>query len=111
MEELLAQAQRLHLLRPLDIQFARMLAPPAEPALMLACACLSADAGAGHVCLPLALLTPDRLFNGRQPQLAETAWALAGKLTTDRWLQLLNAAPAVSDGSRPTPLVLDKQRL
>ncbi len=111
MEELLAQAQRLRLLRPLDIQFARMLAAPEEPAFMLACACLSADAGAGHVCLPLELLTPDGLFNGRQPQLAEAAWSLAGRLSADQWRGLLTASVAVGDGSWPTPLVLDKQRL
>jgi len=111
MEELLAQAQQLHLLRPLDTQFAHMLALPTEPALMLACACLSADAGAGHVCLPVELLTPDGLFNGRHPQLAEKAWSLAGKLSSDQWLHILLSSAAVSDGSRPTPLVLDKRRL
>ncbi|MEA9392507.1 exodeoxyribonuclease V subunit alpha [Acerihabitans sp. TG2] len=111
MEQLLAQAQQLRLLRPLDTQFARMLALPNEPALMLACACLSADAGAGHVCLPVEMLTRDGLFNGRHPQLAETAWSLAGKLSTDQWLSSLLSSAAVSDGSRPTPLVLDKQRL
>ena len=53
MEAILAEAQRLRLWRPLDVQFALMLATPAQPALMLACAQLSADAGAGraaHCC-------------------------------------------------------------
>lgn len=110
MEEILAEAQRLRLLRSLDVQFARMLATPAEPALMLASACLSADAGAGHVCLPVALLTPARLFDGRRPMLAQQAWLRAGSPSLDEWQQLL-ASSAVSDGSRPTPLVLDNQRL
>ncbi|MEN3258256.1 exodeoxyribonuclease V subunit alpha [Sodalis endosymbiont of Spalangia cameroni] len=111
MEEILAEAQRLRLFRPLDVQFARMLATPAEPALMLASACLSADAGAGHVCLPLALLTPARLFDGRMPTLAQQAWLRAGSPSLDDWQQHLLASNAVSDGSRPTPLVLDNQRL
>ncbi|NDL65529.1 exodeoxyribonuclease V subunit alpha [Acerihabitans arboris] len=111
MDVLIEQAQQLRLWRPLDIQFARMLAGPHEPALMLACACLSADAGAGHVCLPLALLSPAGLFNGRHPQLAEQAWRLAGKPTLDDWPRLLRASPAVSDGSSPSPLVLENGRL
>lgn len=111
MEEILAEAQRLRLFRPLDVQFAHMLATPAEPALMLASACLSADAGAGHVCLPLALLSPARLFDGRMLTLAQQAWLRAGSPSLDDWQQHLLASNAVSDGSRPTPLVLDNQRL
>lgn len=111
MEAILAEAQRLRLWRPLDVQFALMLATPAEPALMLACAQLSADAGAGHTCLPLALLTPERLFDGRMPPLAQQAWLQAGSPSQEDWQQRLLASPAVSDGSRPTPLVLDNQRL
>ncbi|WP_074012048.1 exodeoxyribonuclease V subunit alpha [Candidatus Sodalis sp. SoCistrobi] len=111
MEAILAEAQRLRLWRPLDVQFALMLATPAEPALMLACAQLSADAGAGHTCLPLALLTPERLFDGRMPPLAQQAWLLAGSPSQADWQHRLLASPAVSDGSRPTPLVLDNQRL
>lgn len=111
MEEILAEVQRLRFFRPLDVQFARMLATPAEPALMLASACLSADAGAGHVCLPLTLLTPARLFETRLPTLAKKAWLRAGSPSLDDWQQHLLASSAVSDGSRPTPLVLDNQRL
>lgn len=111
MESVFDQALALHLWRPLDIQFARLLADNHQPALQLAIACLSADAGAGHVCLPLSLLQPLRLFDGRYPQLAQQAWALAGEPDTARWQQLLLSSAAVSDGSRPTPLVLDNQRL
>lgn len=111
MEELFAQALQLRLLRPLDIQFARMLAAPHEAAMLLACACLSADAGAGHVCLPLELLAPAELFNGRHRPLADAAWELAGKPSADDWQRILIASPAISDGSRPTPLVLDNRRL
>ncbi|OZI13798.1 exodeoxyribonuclease V subunit alpha [Sodalis-like symbiont of Philaenus spumarius] len=111
MEAILAEAQRLRLWRPLDVQFALMLATPAEPAMMLISAWLSADSGAGHVCLPLALLTPERLFDGRMPPLAQRAWLQAGSPSQEDWPQRLLASPAVSDGSRPTPLVLDNQRL
>lgn len=111
MEDILSTAQRLRVFRPLDVQFARMLASSCEPALMLASACLSADAGAGHVCLPLVLLTSARLFGGRMPSLAQQAWRRAGGLSLDEWQKYLLASNAVSDGSRSTPLVLDKQRL
>ncbi|UVK79054.1 MAG: exodeoxyribonuclease V subunit RecD [Sodalis sp. Ffu] len=111
MERIIAQAQMLRLWRPLDIQFSRMLAAPSQLAIMLASACLSADAGAGHVCLPLALLTPARLFDGRYPNLARQAWQRAGRPSLDDWQRLLLTSTAVSDGSRPTPLVLDNQRL
>ncbi|MCR3755964.1 MAG: exodeoxyribonuclease V subunit RecD [Sodalis sp. Psp] len=111
MENILTEAQRLRLWRPLDVQFARMLATPAEPALLLASAHLSATAGAGHVCLPLTLLTPECLFDGSFLTLAQRAWQQAGSLSPEKWRQLLLASPAVSDGMRPTPLVLDNNCL
>ncbi|WP_413726682.1 exodeoxyribonuclease V subunit alpha [Sodalis sp. RH16] len=111
MNSLIEQAQQLRLWRPLDIQFARMLAAPDEIAVMLACACLSADAGDGHVCLPLSRLLPEGLFDGRYPELARRAWGLAGEPSLADWREILLASPAVSDGTRPTPLVLDNQRL
>ncbi|MGP4123705.1 MAG: exodeoxyribonuclease V subunit alpha [Sodalis sp. (in: enterobacteria)] len=111
MEEILADAQQMRLFRPLDVQFARMLAMSTEPALMLASACLSADVGSGHVCLPLALLTPAQLFEGRVPLLAQQAWLRAGSLSLKEWQQHLLASNAVSDGAYPAPLVLDNQRL
>lgn len=55
----LQQAQRLRLLRPLDVQFAQMVASEQQPALMLAAALVSRDAGEGHVCLPLEQLHPE----------------------------------------------------
>ena len=111
MNFLIERAQQLRLWRYLDIQFARMLAAPDEAALMLACACLSADAGAGHVCLPLEHLLPERLFDGRYPELAQHAWGVAGEPSLADWQRILQDSPAVSDGSRPTPLVLDNGRL
>lgn len=112
MEEIIAQARRLKLWRPLDVQFSRMLATSSQKALMLASACLSSDVGAGHVCLPLAILTPEQLFGGRYPNLAMHAWQRAGSPSLAEWQQLLLASSGVvSDGSRPVPLVLDNQRL
>ncbi|MGL9769416.1 MAG: exodeoxyribonuclease V subunit alpha [Sodalis sp. (in: enterobacteria)] len=111
MKAILAEAQFSRLWRALDVQFAFMLATPAEPALMLASAWLSADTGAGHICLPLALLTPERLFDGRMPRLAQQAWLKAGSPSQEDWQKCLLASPAVSDGRCSTPLVLDNQRL
>ncbi|MCX3307412.1 exodeoxyribonuclease V subunit alpha [Pantoea vagans] len=109
MLSLLLQAVEKRLLRPLDIQFARLVATESQPALLLAAACVSAEAGEGHVCLPLSNLCEDSLFAGRQPALAQAIWQAAGK--PDDWPSHLADWSAVSDGSRVTPLVLSNQRL
>nr|WP_145542686.1 exodeoxyribonuclease V subunit alpha [Yersinia frederiksenii] len=111
MMALLDQAVRDHLLRPLDVQFSRMIAGEDNPMLQLAAAILSAEAGAGHVCLPLSYLQPDELFGGRQPGLSQALWQAAGSPNKLLWIQSLNSSPAVSDGARPTPLVLQNDRL
>ncbi len=111
MMALLDQAVRDHLLRPLDVQFSRMIAGDDDPMLQLAAAILSAEAGAGHVCLPLSYLQPEHLFGGRQAELSQTLWQVAGAPDLSRWIQVLNNSPAVSDGSLPTPLVLQNERL
>ncbi|MFA3780142.1 exodeoxyribonuclease V subunit alpha [Yersinia sp. 1652 StPb PI] len=108
---LLDQAVRDHLLRPLDVQFSRMIAGDDDPMLQLAAAILSAEAGAGHVCLPLSYLQPEQLFGGRQAGLSQALWLAAGAPELSRWIQGLNNSPAVSDGSLPTPLVLQNERL
>lgn len=59
---LLEQAQALGVLRPLDLQFARVVATADQPDILLAAACLSAEAGAGHVCLMLEQLLPENLL-------------------------------------------------
>lgn len=109
MLSLLLQAVEKRLLRPLDIQFARLVATESQPALLLAAACVSAEAGEGHVCLPLSNLCEDSLFAGRQPALAQAIWQAAG--APDDWPSRLTDWSAVSDGSRVTPLVLSNQRL
>ncbi len=104
------QATALGALRALDVQFARMVAGD-NPAIMLAAACLSAEAGRGHVCLRLNELQPDTLFEGRFPALASGLWQAAGSPDEAEWLALLSQHSAVSDGSVATPLVLQQQRL
>lgn len=106
---LLEQAVTLRLLRALDIQFARLLADDDRPAHMLAAACLSAEAGDGHVCLPLSQLTQERLFNGRHPELAHAIWQAAGAPLD--WSTLLADWHALSASERPAPIVLSGDRL
>ncbi|MGO2158061.1 MAG: exodeoxyribonuclease V subunit alpha [Serratia proteamaculans] len=108
---LLEQAQALGVLRPLDLQFARVVAGSDEPEMLLAAACLSAEAGAGHVCLMLEQLLPENLFDGCQPELAQAAWLAAGQLDVAGWQQRLSASAAVGDGSTAMPMVLQQQRL
>lgn len=111
MMTLLEQAVRDHLLRPLDVQFSRMIAGDDDSMLQLAAAVLSAEAGAGHVCLPLSYLQPDQLFGGRQPTLSQALWQAVGAPEQQHWIQKLTSSPAVSDGLQPTPLVLQNNRL
>ncbi|WP_380183964.1 exodeoxyribonuclease V subunit alpha [Kalamiella sp. sgz302252] len=106
--QLLLSACEARLLRPLDVQFAHMVAGDEHPALMLAAACVSAEAGEGHVCLPLAHLSESLLFGGRHPELASQLWQAVGE---PDWHHLLSSAQAVGDGSTATPLVLHQQRL
>lgn len=105
----LQQAQRLRLLRPLDVQFAQMVASEQQPALMLAAALVSRDAGEGHVCLPLEQLHPEAFFAGRHPELAQALWQAAG--APEDWSACMRAQHAVSDGQSATPLVLYQHRL
>jgi exodeoxyribonuclease V alpha subunit len=58
---------------PLDVQFALMVAQ-AQPAVMLAAAILSRDAGEGHVCLPLSRLAEDELLSAKAAGLRGSCW-------------------------------------
>lgn len=106
---LLEQAITLRALRALDVQFAQLLADETQPARLLAAACLSAEAGEGHVCLPLSLLQRDTLFNGRHPELAQAIWQAAGE--PEDWPALLAGWSALSDSDCAAPLVLNNDRL
>lgn len=111
MIDILEQALALSVLRPLDVQFARVVANEAQPDILLAAACLSAHSRIGHVCLPLEQLLAENLFDGRQPELALAAWQACGQPGIADWQQKLAQAPAVSDGRIATPMVLQQQRL
>ena len=109
METLLLEAEQQKLLRPLDVQFALLVAQHDSPSVQLAAALLSRDAGEGHVCLPLNQLHEEAQAVGRAHALWQQLFALAGPLD-DIEAQLL-ASSAVSDGSEATPLVLSEGRL
>lgn len=109
MDELLLEAANQRLLRPLDVQFALMVAQDAHPAVRLAAAILSRDAGEGHVCLPLSRLAADDALSGKAAALREQLLAQAG--APDDWSTLLLSSAAVSRGERPTPMILCGERL
>lgn len=104
MQELLLGATEQYLLRQLDVQFAIMVAGE-QPAVMLAAAILSRDAGEGHVCLPLSRLVCD----DKTPPALQSCFALLGDGVD--WQRVLLSSSAVSDGSTPAPLILIGGRL
>lgn len=109
MDELLLEAANQRVLRPLDVQFALMVAHDAHPAVKLAAAVLSRDAGEGHVCLPVSRLRSAEFLSGKASEMREQLLALAG--SPDDWPALLLASSAVSVGDRPTPMILCGERL
>ncbi|WP_198148791.1 exodeoxyribonuclease V subunit alpha [Xenorhabdus hominickii] len=106
MMSLLQQAVSQKLLRPLDMQFAYAMIEDENPLLLLIAALLSAESGAGHVCLPLERISPKYLFEGRQPELAASLWSLAGEPKQSQIITALQSCPAVSMGELPTPIIL-----
>lgn len=72
-EQLLLAAVEQRLLRPLDVQFALMVAQNDPPAVKLAAALLSRDAGEG-VCLPLSRLSGDEALSGKAGRSAIGCW-------------------------------------
>ncbi len=81
-DQLLLAAVEQRLLRPLDVQFALMVAQNDPPAVKLAAALLSRDAGEGHVCLPLSRLSGDeaKRESGGDPRSAAGRRRRAGGL-------------------------------
>ncbi|WP_197541039.1 exodeoxyribonuclease V subunit alpha [Xenorhabdus doucetiae] len=110
MMSLLQQAVSQKLLRPLDVQFAYAMIEDENPLLLLITALLSAESGAGHVCLPLERIAPKYFFDGRQPELAASLWSLVGEPGQAQILAVLQASPAVSAGESPAPMILTHQR-
>ncbi|WP_052282077.1 exodeoxyribonuclease V subunit alpha [Kluyvera genomosp. 1] len=109
LEQRLLEAVELKLLRPLDVQFALMVAQNEHPAVMLAAAMLSHDTGEGHVCLPLSHLNPAMQPKGRARELWQQLFADAA--APEDWETLLLDSQAVSNGERPSPLILSRERL
>jgi exodeoxyribonuclease V alpha subunit len=105
---LLLEAVEQKLLRPLDVQFAFTVAGDNEPAVMLAAALLSRDAGEGHVCLPLEKLTEEMGFAGTSAQM-QALYDEAGR--PENWRDQLEASAAVSAGESATPMILAGNRL
>ncbi|STU61116.1 exodeoxyribonuclease V subunit alpha [Klebsiella pneumoniae subsp. pneumoniae] len=97
------------LLRPLDVQFALMVAQNDPPAVKLAAALLSRDAGEGHVCLPLSRLSGDEALSGKAGEIRDRLLAEAG--APEDWPALLLASSAVSCGDAPAPMILCGDRL
>ncbi|EKC6498441.1 exodeoxyribonuclease V subunit alpha [Salmonella enterica] len=104
-QERLLEAVGQKLLRPIDAQFALTVAGNDDPAVTLAAALLSHDAGEGHVCLPLSRLM---LTEGAHPLLV--AW-ISETATPIDWKKRLLASAAVSCGDSPAPLILCGDRL
>ncbi|WP_319931569.1 exodeoxyribonuclease V subunit alpha [Xenorhabdus santafensis] len=111
MMSLLQQAVSQKLLRPLDVQFAYVMIKDENPLLLLIAALLSAESGAGHVCLPLERISPEYLFEGRHPELASSLWSLAGEPSPEQIIAALQACPAVSQGELPAPIILSQQHI
>ncbi|RBZ49867.1 exodeoxyribonuclease V subunit alpha, partial [Klebsiella pneumoniae] len=108
-EQLLLAAVEQRLLRPLDVQFALMVAQNDPPAVKLAAALLSRDAGEGHVCLPLSRLSGDEALSGKAGEIRDRLLAEAG--APEDWPGLLLASSAVSCGDAPAPMILCGDRL
>ena len=98
---LLLEAVEQKLLRPLDVQFAWTVAGSDEPAVMLAAALLSRDAGEGHVCLPLTRLGQE-MSSVKNPTLLQTIFEQVG--SPENWREVLQASAAVSEGEAIAPI-------
>lgn len=109
LQRLLLDAVAHKLLRPLDVQFAIMVAEREHPAVMLAAAILSRDAGEGHVCLPLSRLAPDERLTGKARELWTQLFTCAD--VPEDWAALLATSAAVSTGDDPAPMILRGERL
>lgn len=100
-----------HILRPLDCQFAAMLAPDSHPLLQLVFALLSAQTGSGHVCLPLSRIIPAAEQSGRHAEIMQSVWRALNEPGLPEIKAALSASDAVSDGSLPAPVVLSEENL
>ncbi|EGT4253590.1 exodeoxyribonuclease V subunit alpha [Citrobacter amalonaticus] len=105
LQKRLLEAVEQKQLRPLDAQFALAVTSEHEPAVTLAAALLSRDAGEGHVCLPLSQLA----LNADNPPFYTSCLSDIGE--PGNWEECLLASDAVSSGERPSPMILHGDRL
>lgn len=121
MQNIVTNALKLGLWSSLDIHFANMLTftissnnekqQYKKNALILAIASLSSYVHRGHTCLPLSMLTFNKLFHGNYLELAHEIHKKSGKLSTENWQELLLSSSIVSDGSHLSPLILENKCL
>ncbi|NBN02593.1 MULTISPECIES: exodeoxyribonuclease V subunit alpha [Proteus] len=113
MIKLLEQAITQNLLRPLDLRFAQMLVEDENPILLFVFAYLSAQTGAGHVCLPLNIIQKDQLFDGRQKEFALEIWQKMGKPSAKKIVEELTHCHCVNQSrDDPSfPIILDNEYL
>lgn len=109
MIKLLEQAITQNVLRPLDLRFAQMLVEDENPILLFIFAYLSAQTGAGHVCLPLNIIKENQLFDGRQEELSREIWQRMGEPSTHQIIEALMHSHCVTQGddNSPSPIILD----
>ena len=97
-------------IRPLDYQFARLLhSLHGDPLLALVSALASYELGKGNVCLPLAELDYNHLFD-QNPAVSQSLLEATG-LAPDHWHSHLQNLTLISNGQQATPLVYDSSRV
>ncbi|WP_109399957.1 exodeoxyribonuclease V subunit alpha [Proteus sp. TJ1640] len=113
MIKLLEHAITQNLLRPLDLRFAQMLVEDENPILLFVFAYLSAQTGAGHVCLPLNIIQKDQLFDGRQKEFAQEIWQKMGKPSAKKIVEELTHCHCVNQSRDYSsfPIILDNEYL
>ena len=106
MLNLLQQLEQQGVIRALDYQFARLLhTMNPNPLVTLLAANVSHELGRGNVCMSLQSTLFGLDSDTSQPLAHHTG------IVREQWPDQLNACALVGDGSQPTPLVLDNNRL
>lgn len=100
--------ERQGIIRALDYQFAKLIhSINPDPLLTLAAANISFELGLGNVCMSLASnFTLFGLDEHESSQLLDTI-----AIPKEQWLTNLKRTQAVGEGNKPSPLVLDSNRL
>ncbi|ADV33668.1 exodeoxyribonuclease V, alpha subunit [Candidatus Blochmanniella vafra str. BVAF] len=129
MKNLSKQKSPVKLWNPLDLQFAKILITSVfnskthhinnitnieKTVLLLASTYLSAYVRLGHTCLPIHILTSDKLHQHYYPPLLLSNFKILQeikKLSIDDWQEILLSLSAVGNGSYTSPLVLDNNHL